>query len=190
MVFGTTFSIAQSRFSVAPTYWFTNGIYKYQVRLLSDPVAGISDYSGYSNSASFGLMTRYHFQTKWSISVGMLYDRSVSHLRAPQYNTVTLYSEYIQLPIFVNYRLTTNRLSPYFSVGAFFEKNIPNAKDPFKTNVLLGVGIDYRITSKLSLLVQPTASYLLYKPADSDLIKYDKFNSYKAGVQAQAIWHF
>ena len=183
-------SLAQSRFSIAPTYWFNHGNYTYQILLLSDPRMSVSDFSGYSNGSSVGLTSRYHINETWSFSVGVLYNKSASHVNIPQTGDVRIQSEYIQLPILANYRLTTHRLSPYFSAGIFLEKNKSVTNDPFKTNAVIGAGVDYRINSRFSLLVQPTGSYLLYKPSNSGLVVYNSFNSYKLGVQVQTVWHF
>ena len=183
-------ALAQSRFSIAPTYWFNHDNYTYQVLLLSDPRMSVSDFSGYSNGSSVGLTSHYYFSEKWSFSVGILYNKSTSHVNSPQIGDVSLQSEHIQLPASVNYRLSTRRLSPYFSAGFFLEKNRSLTNDPFKTNAVVGAGLDYRVNSKFSLLVQPTGSYLLYKPSNSSLIVYNSFNSYKLGVQVQTVWHF
>lgn len=184
----TSLLLAQSRVSIAPTYWYSYATYSYQVRSTS---GSEGPFTGHSAGSSVGLTARYHFNPKWDMSVGLLYnwdsiiwDSSLSSLNLPKITT-----EAIQLPVLVNYRLTARRLSPYFSAGAFLYKS-KTPKEPIKVNGILGVGLDYRLNSGLSLLIQPKASYLFFRPAKDALPEITNFVSYNLGIQAQLIWHF
>lgn len=183
----TALSVAQSRVSVAPTYWYAYGKYSYQTHSLYD--GSNAQLSGHTIASSVGLTARYHFKPKWDLSVGLLYNSNSSHLKTPQSDDIQLTSRYIQLPILVNYRLSDRPLSAYISAGAFLSKSKTFSDEPVKSNALIGVGLDYRLNSKLSLLLQPTASYLLYKPASNTLFQYNNYNSYSFGLQTQLIWH-
>ena len=184
----TTFLCAQGRISVAPTYWFNYGNYTYQTHSVYDGSDAKS--SGYSLGSSAGLTARYNFAQKWDFSVGVLYNKATSHLKTSQGDNVQLTSEYIQLPILINYRLSEQRLSPYLSAGAVFEKNKSVSNDPVKTSPIIGIGVDYKISSRLSWLIQPTASYLLYKPANTAFYQFISYHSYKIGLQTQLVLYF
>ncbi|ADB39395.1 outer membrane beta-barrel protein [Spirosoma linguale] len=184
----STFVLAQSRVSVAPTYWFNHGNYAYQVYSAYDGSETKS--SGYSLESSAGLTARYKFNRKWDFSIGVLYSRGTSYVKTPQSNDIKLTTEYIQLPVLINYRLSERRLAPYFSAGAIFGKNKSVSNDPVKTSAIVGIGLDYKISSKLSWLIQPTASYLFYKPDNTILYQFRDYNSYNIGVQTQLILHF
>ncbi|GAB3785722.1 hypothetical protein GCM10028818_47840 [Spirosoma horti] len=184
----TTCLFAQGKVSIAPTYWFNYGNYSYQTHSIYDGSNAKS--SGYSLGSSAGLTVHYNFNQKWNLSVGVLYNRATSHLKTPQSDNIQLNSEYIQLPVLINYRLSNRRLSPYFSVGTIFEKNKSASNDPLKTNAVMGVGVDYKISSKLSWIIQPTASYLINKPDNTAFYQFSKYNSYKVGLQTQLVVHF
>lgn len=180
--------VAQSRVSVAPVYWYNYGQYKYQVHSTYD--GSDTQLSGHANSSSIGLISRYHFTPKWDISVGALLNRNSSRLtniNSPQ-TDIGIIRTYIQVPVLANYRLTDRRLSPYFSVGALLGKGQTSA--PVKMNGVIGIGVDYRFNSSLSLLLQPTATYLFDKPASNILVQISGYSSYNLGVQTQLIWHF
>lgn len=179
---------AQSRVSVAPVYWYRYGQYQYQVHSVYD--GSDTRASGHDNSSSAGLLIRYHFTPKWDVSAGILYNRSSSRLSNPTFpqTDIRLIRNFIQLPVLANYRLTDHRLSPYFSVGALFGKGQTAA--PIKMNGVIGIGVDYRFNSGLSLLLQPTATYLFDKPASDPLFQISGYSSYSVGVQTQLVWHF
>lgn len=182
---------AQSRISIAPAYWFNYGLYSYQLHSVYN--GSDTQVSGYDIASSAGLTARYHFTPNWDMSVGLLYNWNSSRLTSPiipQGENRPFPSEAIQLPVLVNYRLTDHRLSPYVSAGAFFVRSKTFTEAPIKVNGVVGIGFDYRFHSGLSLLVQPTASYLFYKLANDALLQFTKYSSYSVGVQTQLIWHF
>lgn len=185
-----TFLVAQSRVSLAPTYWFNYGTYAQQSH---SSYSGIDiDISGHDVSSSAGLTVRYQFTPHWDVSIGLLYNWNSSRLNdSPNiFGNRPFLSKAFQLPALVNYRLTTQRLSPYFSAGGFLVKSTTFNEAPIKINGVVGVGLAYRIDSGLSLLLQPTASYQFYKPTDEPVIQYSKYNSYSLGIQAQLSYHF
>ncbi|WP_461112601.1 outer membrane beta-barrel protein [Spirosoma jeollabukense] len=184
----TTSLLAQGKFSVAPSYWFNYGNYSYKIRSVYD--GSVANPSGHSTASSVGLTAHYNFNQKWDLSVGALYNKTISHLKTSINEDTRLTAEYIQFPVLVNYRLSERRLSPYFSAGAIFEKNKTTNSDPLKTNAALGVGIDYKISSRFSWLIQPTASYLLNKPDNTTLFQFDNYTSYRIGIQTQLLIHF
>jgi hypothetical protein len=175
----------QNRFSIAPTYWFNYGQYNYQLRS-THTGRSLLGYSGSVHNSSFGLTVRYTIGRKWDLSTGLLY------------NVVSQYSggrkftdDYVRLPVLVSYRLSDKRLSPYASVGASFSNEYQFSNNGgIKTNALLGIGATYRLHSKISLLVQPTVSYLLNRPRDQGFQdEFDKYYFYQVGLQTQLVWH-
>jgi len=183
----TALSVAQSRVSVAPTYWFNYGNYSYETHSLYD--GSNASLSGYSVASSFGLTARYQFKPKWDLSVGLLYNRNLSYVKAPNLGEIRTSTTSIQLPVLINYRLSEHRLSPYFSAGALLGKSATNTHESVKAHALIGAGLDCKLNSRLSWLLQPTASYLLSKPINNILFEYNYFRSHSLGLQAQLIWH-
>ena len=183
---------AQSRVSIAPTYWFNYNPYSYRVDFTYNGSRSQFLASGHGLASSFGLAARYHVTTKWDVSVGALYYRNSDHIKSPQgpYGESTAISEGWQLPILVSYRLTDHRLSPYFSTGALFTRSKTFTGRPITTDGVIGAGLNYQIDSGLSLLLQPTASYSFYKPANDAFYQFTHYDSYNFGVQTQLIWRF
>lgn len=186
-------SLAQSRVSIAPTYWFNYNPYSYQARMTYNGSSTQFQSFGHNLISSFGLTARYQFTPQWDVSVGVLYYRSADHIKSPlgPYGEPAPFtSKGWQLPVLVSYRLTTHRLSPYFSGGAIFTQSKTFTARPITTDGVVGIGLNYRIDSGLSLLLQPTASYSFYRPASDAFYQVADYSSYNLGVQAQAIWQF
>ena len=184
---------AQSRVSIAPTYWFNYNPYSYQVDMNYNGRQTQFQASGHNIVSSFGLTIRYHFTPQWDVSVGALYNSTTSYLKSPQ----SPYAEFrpfttegVRLPVLVSYRLTNHRLSPYFSAGATFTNNTTYTEAPVNADGVVGVGLSYRFHSGLSVLLQPTASYSLTKPVSNAFYRASDYTSYSLGVQTQLIWRF
>ena len=194
-LFGLSITLlsAQSRVSIAPTYWFTYNPYSYQLDMTYNAVPTQIQASGYNTVSSLGLTARYHFSSQWNLSVGVLYQRNTDHIKTPQSpysESATFTSKGVQVPVLMSYRLNDHRLSPYFSAGALFTKSITFTEALVKTDGLIGVGLDYRFDSGLSLLFQPTASYGIFQPVPEAFPRYVNYRSYSLGIQTQLIWHF
>ncbi|ARK10199.2 hypothetical protein A6C57_07565 [Fibrella sp. ES10-3-2-2] len=86
------------------------------------------------------------------------------------------------MPVLANYRLTDQRLSSYFSAGVVLAKSKTFTDDHLWTEGVVGAGVDYRFNSRLSLLVQPTASYSFYKPAVNHTSQTLNYKAYSVGV--------
>ncbi|MFD2571054.1 outer membrane beta-barrel protein [Spirosoma soli] len=189
----TVSSPAQSRVSIAPSYWFNYNPYSYQANLTYNGSNTQFRASGYNIISSFGLTTRYHFTPQWNLSVGVLYNRNTDYIQSPQspYGEPTPFtSEGWQVPVLVSYRLTSRRLSTYFSTGALLTKSKTFTEAPIRTDGVVGVGLAYQFDSGLSLLLQPTASYPFTKPASDAFYQVTNYSSYSIGLQTQLIWHF
>lgn len=179
--------LAQNRLSIAPTYWFSYSKYEYP---LYSTTPSITKLPGHDIGSSVGLTLRYQFSPKWDLSAGVLYSKSSSFLTTPQDFELQLTSKSIRLPLLISYRLSDHRLSPYFSAGALLEKGQNFSDAPLETNALIGVGLDYRLNSSFSLLVQPTVSYFLGAQTKNPLLLYNHYRDYSVGLQAQLVWHF
>lgn len=182
----SSMTVGQGRYSIAPTTGFDYSNYSYQIFRIRD--GSLADVQGYGSSSSVGLTVRYHIDTKWAVSFGLLYNRVNSAVQGPQLTTTAFSGDKILFPVLANYRSSTKRLSPYFSLGPLFSKNKSVGNEPIKLNGLLGLGLDYRIKPTYSFLLQPTMSYLLSKPTSTAIYLFDNFRSYQFGIQAQLIW--
>lgn len=189
----TTLVSAQSRVSIAPTYWFNYNLYSYQLNLSYNGSNTQNQVSGHSIASSFGLTTRYHFTPQWDVSVGAFYYTNTAYLTNPTNpygESIPFTSEGGQVPVLVSYRLTDRRLSPYLSAGAIFAKSKTFTEAPIKIDGVVGAGLNYRFDSGLSLLVQPTVSYSLTKPVNDAFYQVTNYSFYSLGVQTQLIWRF
>jgi hypothetical protein len=189
----STLLLAQSRVSLSPTYWFNYNPYSSQTIVTYNGSTSQILASGHSIVSSYGLTARYQFTPQWDVSVGALYYRAADHMESPQgpYGAFTPFiSKGWQLPLLVNYRLTNRRLSPYLSTGAIFTRSNTFTGRPITTDGVVGIGLNYRIDSALSLLLQPTASYSFYRPANDAVYTLTQYSSYNLGVQGQIIWYF
>lgn len=82
------------------------------------------------------------------------------------------------------------RLSSYFSAGIVLSQNKAFTDYHLWLEGVVGAGADYRFNSRLSLLIQPTASYSFYKPAVNPASQTLNYKAYSVGVQTQLIWRF
>lgn len=195
LLFGasTTLSPAQSRVSIAPTYWFLYNPYSYQMAMSYNGRQTQFQATGHNVVSSFGLTVRYHFRPQWNVSIGALYNRNTNYIRNPQSSygkSAPFTTEGMRLPVFVSYRLTSHRLSFYFSGGPTFTNNRTFSKAPINVEGVVGIGLDYRFDSGLSLLVQPTASYSLTRPVNDAFYRTTDYTSYNLGIQTQVVWRF
>lgn len=188
-----TFVSAQNRVSIAPTFWLGFNPYSYQMNYTYNGSTTQTPTPGYKILSAFGLMASYHFTPQWDFSVGALYSQNTNYLTKPKgpYGNFTPFTdESWQLPILVSYRLSDKRLAPYFSTGTIFARNRTFTERPITTDWVVGVGLNYRINSTLSLLFQPTASYSFYRPTDDAFYTFTNYKSYGLGIRTQVIWYF
>ncbi len=205
LVFQTAAS-GQSRFSIAPTFALGQRHFNFTSQFPGSDsrLIGSSTYQGFSA----GVTTHYAFSPNWSVSVGLLYNRfkgnddyeSISGVTSTRSSATGRY-ESIQLPVLLNYTVSTRRLSPYLSAGVLVNYNY---RDTFSTTVggsiatiqnnrkiddpravlvqpMIGIGVQYRFTPAISLIVQPTATYEVGKPGTY----YTTFRNYQVGLQTQ-----
>lgn len=164
-------------------------------------------YAQMGSGYALGLMAQYQLTLHWSVSAGIWQNRT--HLGTPSITTnpdlTTMpnqpqisglsytYRAY-QAPISVNYRSSLKRLSPYFSAGGQFsfpytgifpdgdKLKSPNQRLHFYPT--LGVGVSYWLTQSVTLLAQPTFTYILPKGT------YSSYSNYQLSFQLQALYRF
>ncbi|GAB3496263.1 hypothetical protein GCM10027341_14770 [Spirosoma knui] len=133
----------------------------------------------WSTGFSAGVTVQYTYAPGWSVASGLWYGQlSVRQERLPIMGEgqSTVSSRAIRLPFLVNYRSSTQRLSPYFSLGVLVDfpftsrvvvtranestqrLSLDSGKGPV-FQPLLSAGADYQLSSRYSLLVQPTWTY-------------------------------
>ncbi|GAB3556334.1 outer membrane beta-barrel protein [Spirosoma fluminis] len=133
----------------------------------------------WSTGYSAGVMVHYTYAPGWSVASGVWYGQlSVRQERLPIMGegASTVSSRAVRVPLLINYRSSTKRLSPYFSLGVLVDfpftsrvvvarANEPTQRlrlDTGKGPVfqpLLSAGVDYQINSRYALSVQPTWTY-------------------------------
>jgi hypothetical protein len=123
----------------------------------------------------------YTYASGWSVSTGVWYQQLTrrqarSVLAGP--GTTTLHNRTIRIPLLLNYRVSGQRLSPYFSLGTFLDfplaARVIVTRDGQSTqklrldaaggpvfHVLAGVGGQYQFSDRCTLTVQPVAAYNL-----------------------------
>lgn len=208
---------AQSRFgfsiTAAPTYSYANSTQTVYLPAVyvptappgsTDPVPVVWSSNNHAGGYVVGAMLHYQFSPKWSVSTGLWYNHSqINGIDSLPYTETPIRtsSHGLQVPLFVNYRLNNNRLSPYFSVGglASFRQRTQatyEAGAGFSTlsffsgkavsyRPVLGAGISYRINSHLSLLAQPILIWN-FKPKGD----FSEYTSYQINGQTQLVYSF
>ena len=186
-----TSTMGQGHFSLAATV--TPGVQNRDFVL--DSGGGVTGTGSYK-SISAGLTAHYAFTSKWSLSVGLLYNRSSGDSRFTNIIETTTYThteQNFQMPVLLNYASSYRRLSPYFSAGLLtsynYRQKIGDA-NALNAYAMIGIGAQYRITPKLALIVQPTAAYLLTKPSNDYPLSYSRFDDYLFGLQTQLKFTF
>ncbi|WP_338875756.1 hypothetical protein WBJ53_09025 [Spirosoma sp. SC4-14] len=150
---------------------------------------------------SIGLLGHYNFTPKWSASAGLWATQTVSSTIDLSTNGVDYTVNYAnsrpfnyayKAPVMINFRSSMKRLSPYFSAGASADfratsyATINGTEVPLKFGKtvtftpLLGAGIIYGLSDRLSLLAQPMLQYNL----DSHP-SYSYYHSYQLSLQMQ-----
>ncbi len=201
-----TTTVGQGRFSIAPTlspsYQHLNWTSQFEN---GNGARGAQSMTG----ISAGLTAAYAFTPVWSVSAGLLYNRSAGDTHYDNFTYITTQArryENWQLPLLLNYTLSARRLSPYFSAGLLANHtfrttnpttmvrtyhNIDNGLTfTFSLYGMVGMGICYRVTPKLALIVQPTAAYRLNAPSKGSLLSYTRWNEYLYGLQTQLKYTF
>ncbi|UFH52299.1 outer membrane beta-barrel protein [Spirosoma sp. KNUC1025] len=203
------FATAQSRFSVsamlAPAYSHNHTRLNL---LIPDGMGQTTNVQVSSNTSSVGYlagaMFQYGFSDQWSISAGFWYNRVGTDGTFPftlNPVPVRIINQDLQIPVLLNYRLTTKRLSPYFSVGSlanFRQKTIyrdesntgeGNArvlfKDPVNYRAVVGVGVSYRVNQQWTLLFQPQLVWRFRPEGD-----FEAFTVYQLNGSFQLMYTF
>jgi Outer membrane protein beta-barrel domain len=152
-----------------------------------------------------GTSIQYNFTPAWSIASGFwLYQtrRTGTFPFTPGNLPSRIISNTFQVPLLLNYRSGTRRLSPYFSVGVVGSSNRSTLFKPVegtafsKTRVvfnrkavtiqaLVGAGVAYRITPHVSVTVQPLLIWH-FRPSGN----YDHYTAYQVNGQTQLLYTF
>lgn len=215
----STLSFSQGRFSLSATLSPTQRNLEYRLKVYdSSPDISGANVHAKDHGGSVGLMAHYQFHRNWSVSSGLWYNRSKGYLDFQAFRNNDLFEpeptrqmtlNNLQLPVLINFSPSKHRLSPYLSTGVVFSMNYKSLISPYpgsvepgvarsediNTHVLLGIGAQYRINSRWSLIVQPTAMYRLEnlkKKADQGYpIQFrSRFRDWQFGVQAQLKYTF
>lgn len=168
--------LAQSKFAlsatVAPfyTHYKTNNIV-----ILPDKNGVLYSYmdksKGSWRGSWFGLNGRYSFSSKWSASTGLWFNKSIANG-----GNTNARSHNFSIPVMVNFQTSARKLSPYFSAGALWNFETTTHLDiadvaqslvfksgdrTFKTSMMAGAGGIYNFSKHLSVIGQPTFSYII-----------------------------
>ncbi|MBD2700475.1 PorT family protein [Spirosoma sp. BT702] len=128
-----------------------------------------------------GLTATYTWAPGWSVSSGIWYQQLTT--RQPRLAIAgdgrsTIRYRTIRVPALLHFRMNQKRLSPYFSFGTFLDFPIPSRviaeREGLPTqylrlsadtgpifHIILGAGGQYRLNDRISLTLQPLASYKL-----------------------------
>ncbi len=199
-------TFGQSKLSVSvvasPNFHYLNTKF---TEILSDGSGAIKPFdvhvkqngSGYSA----GVAVNYWFSKQWSVATGIMLNSVdyqeptvTTNPNGVQFLTIASTIRSFQVPLTVNYRTSTKRLSPYLSAGALtslhsvriFEggSKSSNTVEKIRPHPMMGVGLDYQLNRHVSLIAQPTFVYFLpYKKAIS-------YKNYQMGLQAQLLYRF
>lgn len=211
-VFTSTVSRGQQKLSLAATVSPTLSHVYYPYRFfypesdgqVVEPVYvnGIRWATGYWAGAS----VLYTYAPGWSVSAGIGYQQlSIRQARQPTAGegTVTLRSRAIRLPVLLNYASSTNRLSPYFTLGFVVDHpltarvtvtrgtestqylRLTTTRSPI-FHGMLAAGLRYKLTDRYTLLAQPVWSYKFGQFGDA----LTHNNSFELSLQTQIAYAF
>lgn len=203
-------AFGQHKFSfavnLAPVYThsdFSTNVPYFTPNTPSTKFAGTANGLNYS----IGIMGWYNFSPEWSASVGVwathpaisrtnIIVDGVSSSTTYRYNHP--FTNLYKVPLLINYRSSPKKLSPYFSAGVSFDfKGISyvdlngngeyiavKSGEPVVVTPLVGAGLCYQLTDRLSLLAQPTLQYDMQNRSS-----YTYFHTYQLSLQTQLVWH-
>lgn len=110
---------------------------------------------------SGGISLRKELSDHWGIESGLNYTQLNSRLTTGDdvYNQKqTLH--YIGIPVKVDYSLyKNNRMNVYASGGGMVEKCVNGSVDPLQLSLSAAVGVQYKVSNRLSLYAEPGLSY-------------------------------
>ena len=205
---------AQSRFSLSVTGGpvVNHASARYNI-LLPDTSPGLGgqtivttvDNQSTQGGYSIGLSAIYAFTPHWSISTGFWYNQLSMNGTNPFDGGNTparIISRNFQVPLLINYRLTSNRLSPYFSLGSLAnfrrstifrsetstgpeEGRVLFGKSAADYRAVVGAGVVYQLNKHLSLIAQPLLIWR-FKPAGD----YERYVAYQVNGQIQLMYSF
>jgi hypothetical protein len=143
------FARAQSRFSIAPT------------------IAPFSSYSDsrkqnyllfkYGTGLTIGANINYHFSPVWSLTTGYWYQRGkVKGQYGDFFAFFRSTEEYMNIPLLLNMRPSSRKVSPYFSGGIVLSKETGLNRSRTTAKTMLGAGVSYQLSPRLTVIAQPT----------------------------------
>jgi len=194
--------------SLAPEY--AHNRFSTVVPVFGPPSPGFTNLESksYVLSYTFGLMARYSFSEKWSATSGIWashpFTGKESHVVGNQtFSTPLRFNDpfeiRLRIPLTVNFRPSTNRISPYISAGTTFdfrpkvyldvngdgiEERVRFGKSVTLTPIV-GIGGIVDLKKNLSLVVQPTFQYLIQSQEG-----YNYRRAYIVGLQGQLLYRF
>ncbi|GAB3170058.1 outer membrane beta-barrel protein [Telluribacter humicola] len=171
---------AQSKLSIAPT------------------VAPFSSYSDsqkqnyllfkYGTGLTIGANINYHFTPVWSLTTGYWYQwGKVKGQYGDFFNFFRSQEEYMNIPLLLNMRPSSRKVSPYFSGGVILSKETGLYKSRMAAKTMLGAGVSYQLSPRLTVIAQPTLVL------GSDRHEKEEYPSFPAkrqlSFQAQLSYH-
>lgn len=220
LVTTSTLGFGQGRFSISATLSPTQRKLDYRTGIQdSSPNSYGTTIIAKDQGGTLGLTATYQFHPNWSVSSGLWYNRSTGYqdfqafrnneaVGAEPTRRTTLNT--VQLPVLINFSPSKHRFSPYLSTGLVFNMNYRSKignyfnstvepaithSSQINTHILLGLGAQYRINPRVSLIVQPTALYKLDYLGQGSAPAYASHYSrrvrdWQLGVQAQLKYTF
>ncbi len=202
----------QSRFALsanlAPIYAQSNASASIPIFDPVNPDFGTLKSNSYRLVYSLGIMARYSFSPKWSVSTGIWASHPFAGRDRITQNTITTTIPYeykrpfhnqYKAPLLVNFRFSDNRVSPYISAGTTFDFRSKTyvVIDGMGTEVgakfgkavvvtpLLGLGAIIDLKEHLSAIVQPTVQYDV-QPLNGLMHR----NAFQLSLQTQLMYRF
>ena len=153
-----------------------------------------------------GLGAHYTYAPGWSVAVGVWYSQaSMRQVRpaAAGEGTTAVRNRTVRIPLLLSYQSSTQRLSPYFSLGLLLDfpfasrvvvtrSGQPTQRLRLTTDSgpvfqpLLGAGGRYQLGHRCALIVQPTWAYNLGRFGGARTYN----SSYEVGVLTQVNYSF
>ena len=162
----------------------------------------ITEEEHHAQPLSFGLTASYALSNRWAVTTGLVYTQQqsdfIKHIGNIDENSrQTL--RYIGIPIEASYRLCSiGNLHAYTSAGLQADCNVKATikangikndidRDRLQLSTMAAIGLQYDVTSQLSIYAEPTARY--YFDNNSAVSNYFKEHPFTFNLQVGLRWN-
>lgn len=160
-----------------------------QLMLMASQVRSVETHAHHRLPVKFGLSARYHINDKWSVQSGVTYSYHSSDITTGE-QTTEQHLHFVGIPVAASYNVWGNRhVNVYVTAGGEAEKMVKgqssmvyNGKtiredvkmSEIQLSAIVAAGAEYKATDRLSIYVEPGATYHFDNGSDIKTYYNDK----------------